>query len=209
MQATVTLALVGLACQPCQPVAAPVSGGPAAAPVASHPGGHASAAAVADPTAIEFSVELARPDARAGSRVKVRLKLRNVSQHWLWVNYGFGPSHSNKKGPVWFQVNDEDTGKSLDWHCSEATPASPPELRYVLLAPGDEYSTVNSLECFLPGRRAKVRVTAHYRDNTPMAPAPPAFARNFTAELVSKTLIVESPDYDTFFATTPANPPSP
>nr|MDQ2646612.1 hypothetical protein [Myxococcota bacterium] len=81
------------------------------------------------------------------------------------------------------------------------------ELLYVLLAPGDEYSTVNSLECFLPGRRAKVRVVAHYRDNTTTPPEPPAFARHFAGELVSKSLTVESPDYDAFFATTPAPNP--
>ncbi len=112
-----------------------------------------------------------------------------------------------QKSPAWLTVHDEETGTALNWHCSQATPASPPELRYVLLAPDDEYSTVHSLECFLPGRRAKVRVVAHYHDNTPTPPEPPAFGRRFVGELVSKSLIVESPDYDAFFAPTPASNP--
>lgn len=153
---------------------------------------------VGDPRFVALSIESVPPRSRSGSRLDVRVTLRNVSDRWLWVNYGFGIAPAGGYGPLWLDVAELETGKILEWHCSGGNVVSDETARYVLLGPDDEYSMTGRLECFLPAEGARIRVVAHYQDRKQSAPPAPAQSHRFVGKIVSNALELQFPALEDF-----------
>ncbi len=164
-----------------------------AEPRAASAGDSISSRPVNDPRLVELSIEDEAPRPRSGSRVSIRIRLRNVSDEWLWMNYGFGVAQPGGDGPLWLNVTEPNTGKVLEWHCSDCSvPGDAP--KFVLLGPNDEYSSDGRARILSPGgERERIRVVAHYRDRKQSAPAPPAYTHRFVGKLVSNALELEFP----------------
>jgi hypothetical protein len=153
---------------------------------------------VVDSRFVGLSIESVPPRPRSGSRLSIRVTLRNVSDKWLWMNYGFGIAPPGGYGPLWLDVAELGTGRNLEWHCSDGNVVPDETARYILLGPDDEYSMTGRLECFLPAESARIRVVAHYQDRKQSAPPPPAHSHRFVGKLVSNALELGFPALEDF-----------
>jgi hypothetical protein len=114
-----------------QPVRAP----PSAAEMPAGAGARSRGQPAGDPALVELSIEGAPPRPRSGSRLNIRVRLRNVSDKWLWLQYGFGVAPPEAAGSLWLDVAELATGRTLQWHCSEGTAEPDDQAQYILLAP--------------------------------------------------------------------------
>jgi hypothetical protein len=147
---------------------------------------------VHDPSLVRFTVEPVAPP--RGARAAVRLSLTNVSEQWLWLNYGFTAAWKGSASSVWIDIADRTSERELVWHCSgKSLPGGAP--LYIMLAPGSSYSAIGLLDCFLPQGHASVRVTGRYLDRELRPPRPhEPGAYWFRGEVVSNTIEIEIPE---------------
>jgi hypothetical protein len=145
-----------------------------------------------DPKLLQLVIAAAEPWPATQGAIKVTI--RNVSDDWLWVTYGFGVGPKERGSKFWLEVYDAKTGQSHDgWFCFSGRTASGPPL-YMDLSPRGEFSLTRRLDCLGLPHRGPWRIIAHFRDNNRAPPPPPEMSSWFVGELVSNVLEMEVKD---------------
>lgn len=196
-QCAAVLALVGvIGCGSSQSAVVSASSGPvesSSCPVRVHRDTISPRNRIDDPAALELRIQRAVVKAEATPGVPyVRLTFHNRSSEVLWINR-FLVAAACEECQVEFDMVHEDTGeRPVSAQCM-ARRRRVGRDDYLLLSPGDEFSTVVGARCLVFRDKGPWRTVARYRDALQEPFAPPPGAKWFSGEVLSNEIDLEVP----------------
>lgn len=119
----------------------------------------------------------------------VRISFTNEWGLSLWINMRMVVgSRDDRNSEIWLEVFDVDRGVAISEYTCKSRFAFVGVEDYILLPPGATYSMPVPIYCQAPVEAARLRVTAHYRDETSSVFEAPRGARVYPWEVASNPL---------------------